>query len=123
MTATKKISSPQETIIELVDSCHSGDIEKLQRLFSPNALMTGYFNGEFYSGSPEPFFAELRDNPCPASTGAEYIGEILSVEEFGDIAQVTLKETGYLGADFINLFQLVYIDESWLIFSKAYIDQ
>ena len=85
--------------------------------------MTGYFNGEFYSGSAELFFDELRDNPSPASTGAEYIGEILSVEQFGDIAHVILKEQGYLGADFINLFQLVRIDESWLIFSKAYIDR
>ena len=53
----------------------------------------------------------------------EYIGEIISVEEFGNIANVVLKEKGYLGADFINLFQLVCKDETWLIVSKVYVDE
>lgn len=85
--------------------------------------MSGYINGEYYSGSPEPFFDEVRDNPSPASTGAEYIGEIISVEEFGDIANVVLKEEGFLSANFINLFQLICIDGTWLIVSKAYVDE
>ena len=123
MNTTTKFSTPQETITELVEACHTGETERLQDVFSPGALMTGYFNGEFYSGSPEPFFDEVRDNPSPASTGAEYIGEIISVEKFGDIANVTLKEKGFLGANFINLFQLVCIEGSWLIVSKAYIDE
>jgi hypothetical protein len=122
ITATK-FSTPRETITALVDACHSGDVEKLRGVFSPDALMSGYFNGQYYSGSPQPFFDELRDNPSPASTGAEYIGEILSVEEFGDIANVVLEETGFLGANFINLYQLVRKDDSWLIVSKAYVDQ
>lgn len=123
MNPTKELSKPRDTIIELVEACHTGDSERLRGVFSQGALMSGYFDGEYYSGSPEPFFDEVRDNPAPANTGAEYIGEILSVEEFGDIATVVLEEKGFLGANFINLFQLVHKDGSWLIVSKAYVDK
>lgn len=123
MNPIKKFSTPRETITALVEACHSGNVEKLQSVFSPGAMMTGYFNGEFYTGSPELFYDEVRDNPSPASTGAEYIGEITSVEEYGDIANVTLQEKGFLGANFINLFQLVRTNGSWLIFSKVYVDE
>ena len=118
-----KFETPKQIIETLVEACRSGDVELLQSVFSDNALMTGYFGGEFYTGSPELFYDEVRDNPSPASTGAEYIGEITSVEEYGDIANVTLRETGFLGANFINLFQLVRKDGTWLIYSKLYVDE
>jgi len=123
MNPIKKFSTPRETITALVEACHSGNVEKLQSVFSPGAMMTGYFNGVFYTGSPQLFYDEVRDNPSPASTGAEYIGEITSVEEYGRIANVTLQEKGFLGANFINLFQLVRTNGSWLIFSKLYVDE
>jgi hypothetical protein len=123
MNTTVKFSNPRETITELVEACHSGDVDKLRGVFGQRALMSGYYNGEYYSGSPEPFYDEVRDNPSPAVTGAEYIGEIISVEEYGSIANVVLEEKGFLGANFINLFQLVCVDRTWLIVSKAYVDE
>ena len=118
-----KFETPKQTIETLVEACRSGDVELLRSVFSDNALMTGYFGGEFYTGSPQLFYDEVRDNPSPASTGTEYIGEITSVEEYGDIANVTLQETGFLGANFTNLFQLVCKDGGWLIYSKLYVDE
>jgi hypothetical protein len=73
-------------------------------------MMSGFYDGEFYIGSPDLFFDEVRDNPSPENTGAEYVGEITSSEIIGDIASVTLKEKGYLGLNFSNLFQLAHID-------------
>lgn len=69
------------------------------------------------------FFDEVRDNPSPSSIGAEYIGEITSSEIIGNIASVTLREKGYLGLDFTNLFQFACIDDVWLIVSKVYVDE
>ena len=120
---SNKLETPRQTIETLVEACRSGDVELLQSVFTDNALMTGYFGGEFYTGSPQLFYDEVRDNPSPASTGAEYTGEITSVEEYGEIANVTLQETGFLGANFINLFQLVHKDGTWLIYSKLYADE
>ena len=123
MSDTNKISSPQETITEYVEACRNGDVGKLRSLFSPSALMSGFYEGEFYIGSPDLFFDEVRDNPSPASTEAEYVGEITSSETIGDIASVTLREKGYLGLNFSNLFQLAYIESSWVIVSKSYVDE
>jgi hypothetical protein len=123
MIPPKLFPDPRATITELVDACHAGDGERLRCVFSKGALMSGYFKGEYYSGSPEPFFDEVRDNPAPASTGVEYIAEITSIEEFGDIANAILEEKNFLGADFMNLYQLASIDGNWLIVSKAYVDE
>ena len=84
--------------------------------------MSGYFAGEFYSGSPEVFFDEVRDNPSPSETGKNYVGEITYTETIRNIAQVTMKEKGYLGLDFSNLFHLACVDGKWSILSKTYID-
>ena len=123
MTKTSRFSTPEETIEAYVEACRNGDVEKLRNLFSPSTLMTGYFGGEFYIGTPDPFFDEVEKNPSPATTGAEYIGEITSSELIGKIASVTLREKGYLGLNFSNLFQLAYVEGTWLILSKAYIDE
>ncbi len=123
MSDLDMLSTPQQVITEYVEACRNGDVEKLRSLFSPSALMSGFYEGEFYIGSPDLFFDEVRDNPSPASTGAEYIGEITSSEIIEDIASVTLIEKGYLGLNFSNLFQLARIDGSWVIVSKTYFDK
>jgi len=117
------LPTPQQTISEYVEACRIGDVERLRSLFSPSALMSGFYEGAFYIGSPDYFFDEVRDNPSPASSGAEYIGEIAASETIGNIASVTLKEKGYLGLNLTNLFQLAFIDGAWLITSKAYVDK
>ncbi len=123
MSDLDMLSTPQQVITEYVEACRNGDVEKLRSLFSPSALMSGFYEGEFYIGSPDLFFDEVRDNPSPASTGAEYIGEITSSEIIEDIASVTLIEKGYLGLNFSNLFQLARMDGSWVIVSKTYFDK
>ena len=116
-------STALETVNQYIEATRDGAVETMRSLFSPAALMSGFYEGEFYIGSPDLFFDELRDNPSPSATGADYSGEIISSEMFGNIANVTLKEKGYLGLDFTNLFQLARIDGDWLIVSKAYVDE
>jgi len=123
MNETGSTSTPLETIHQYIEATRIGDVNKIRSLFSPAALMSGFYEGEFYIGSPEYFFDEVKDNPSPSSTGAEYIGDITSSEIIGNIASVTLKEKGYMGLDFTNLFQLACIDGAWLIVSKAYVDE
>ena len=123
MNGTGDKSTPLETINQYIEATRNGDVEKMRSLFSPAALMSGFYEEEFYIGSPDYFFDEVRDNPSPSSTGVEYIGNITSYEIIGNIANVTLKEKGYMGLDFTNLFQLACIDGVWLIVSKAYVDE
>jgi len=69
---SNKFETPKQTIETLVEACRTGDVEKLKSVFSSNALMTGYFGGG-YTGSPELFYDEVRDNPSPASTRLSWI--------------------------------------------------
>ena len=117
------MNTPIETIEKYITATRLGDVEGLRSLFSTEALMSGFYEGEYYSGSPEAFFEEVRDNPSPSETGGKYTGEITHAEVIGKIAQVTMKEKGYLGLNFSNLFHLASIDGNWLIISKTYIDE
>jgi hypothetical protein len=120
MSARPELSTPAQTIEAYVAACRRGDAASLRALFAPGALMFGFYQGEYYLGTPEIFFDEVRDNPSPTETGSEYAGRIISSEQHDRIAQVSLAEQGYLGADFTNIFQLALIDDSWLIVSKGY---
>ena len=117
------MNSPTDTIEIYIEGTRSGNIEKLQSVFAPGALMSGFFEGEFYSGPPDIFFEEVRDNPSPIETGAEYSGEITHEEVIGSTAQITMKEEGYLGTSITNLFHLANINGKWLILSKTYTDE
>lgn len=117
------MNTPTETINVYIEATRSGDVDKLQSMFAPGALMSGFFEGEFYSGSPDLFFEEVRDNPSPAESGNEYVGEITYEEVVGSTAQITMKEKGYLGADITNLFHLANINGKWSILSKTYTDE
>lgn len=117
------MKTAKETIEIYIEGTRSADIKKLQSVFAPGALMSGFFEGAFYSGSPDLFIEEVRDNPSPAETGNEYLGEITHEEVIGNTAQITMKEKGYLGADMTNLFHLANIEGKWLILSKTYTDE
>ena len=123
MKQNNKNTSPKQVVVEYVEACRVGSDDRLRAIFHPNALMSGYYQGEFYIGSPDLFFDEVRHNPSPSETGRTYSGEITTMEECGDCACVTIKETGYLGCNFTNWFHLAKIDGSWVILSKTYTDQ
>ncbi len=114
---------PREVIDEYVEACRVGSVDRLRAIFHPDALMSGYYGGEFYMGSPQPFYDEVGDSPSPTGTGAPYVGEITTVEVKGGCASVTLKETGFFGSDFTNWFRLAKLDGRWLILSKTYVDE
>lgn len=116
-------AGPKQVIEEYVEACRVGSVERLQAIFHPEALMSGFYQGEFYVGSPEPFFDEVADNPPPAESATLYTGEITNVEQTGDCASATLKEIGFLGSNFTDWFHLAKVDGVWLILSKTYVDQ
>jgi hypothetical protein len=122
MTSNTTLTSPELVITEYVEACRAGDAERLRRLFHVDALMVGYCADEYYMGTPEPFYDEVRDNPAPSQSDEDYQGEITSVEIHGNMASVTLKETSFLGASFTNWFHLSCVDGNWQIVCKSYQD-
>jgi hypothetical protein len=120
MKQQSNVDDPKSTITEYIEACRVGSVNRLQAIFHPKALMAGFFQGEYYMGSPEPFYDEVKDNPAPVETGTDYKGKITTVEISGDVASITLKETGYLNTNFTNWFHLAKLDGDWKIICKAY---
>lgn len=116
-------SSPEHVIEVYVESCRQGDIDRLRSTFLEAATMSGIFQGEFYIGSPEIFFEEVRDNPLNNQDRGGYVTTIHAVEVCRDIASIVLTESGYLGNySLTNLFHLVATNGEWKIASKLYSD-
>ena len=120
VVAQADTSSPRAVLDAYIEACRVGDADTLERIFHPDALMSGFWNGEFYAGSPQPFFDEVRDNPSMAETGAAYSAQAEISDVTGDVAMGTIRESGYFGDDFTNHFHLVRIDGEWQIIAKTY---
>jgi hypothetical protein len=108
-------------IEEYVAASNVGSVERLKTIFHENALMSGYFMGEYLMGSPEHFFQTVGNPPpdTPPNEG-NYKAEITSVDVSGPVAAVTLKEIGFMGMNFTDFFHLAKVDGNWKIISKTF---
>ena len=106
-------------VIEQYVMGSAGDASLLRSIFHPDALMSGYFEGQPGIGSPEPFF-EIVAQMDPAAPAGNYRGEIEAVEVIGDVATARLVETDFLGSGFVDFFHLIRLDGEWKIVSKTY---
>ena len=116
-------NTPKAVIEEYIEACRVGSSERLQHIFHPQALMSGYYQGEFYLGSPQPFIDEVSQEPCPAETGAPYHADISEIEISGNMASGFIKEVGFLGDNYTNWFHLAKLGNEWKIICKSYQDE
>lgn len=107
-------------IQEYIDACAVGDVTRLQAIFHPDALMSGYMLGDYLMGSPAPFFEIVEQQPAPADSGADYQAVIENIEVSGPVATATLREQGYLGMNFTDFFHLAHVHGKWQIISKTF---
>ena len=120
MANTEK-DAVREVVQKYIDRTYQGDVSALRECFHSKAVMNGYLNEQLLLGDPEPFFQEIGNNPSMAEGGAPYKGEITSVDVVGNVASVTLKETGFAGGmSFTDYFHLIKVDDEWKILSKTF---
>ena len=50
MPRSEKYRTPRETIAAYVEACRVGDVGTLRKLFAANALMRGFYQGDYYLG-------------------------------------------------------------------------
>ena len=111
----------RQVIHKYIDGTYQGDVKSLKDCFHPQAVMNGYLQGQLITGGPEPFFADIASKPSFADSGIPYKGEISSVDVAGDVASVTVKETGFGGSmAFTNYFHLLKDQGVWKIVSKTF---
>ncbi|MEM6583380.1 MAG: nuclear transport factor 2 family protein [Pseudomonadota bacterium] len=120
MTNSEHTAAVTAVIAGYVDACRTGDVEKLQAQFHPQAAMNGLLAGNLLIGNPEPFFDAVASNPAPADTGAVYETEISDIVIGNNIATGTLTERGFMGLNFVNHFQLLHSEGEWKIVAKLF---
>ncbi|KPK22888.1 MAG: hypothetical protein AMK69_18930 [Nitrospira bacterium SG8_3] len=120
MTDSEK-EAVRKVIQNYIDGTYQGDAKLLRDCFHKNAVMNGYLEEQLLMGGPEPFFENIENNPSMAEGGAPYKGEIASIDVVGNVASVTLKETGFGGSmAFTDYFHLIKEAGQWKIISKTF---
>ena len=110
-----------KVIQQYIDGTYRGDSKALRVCFHPKAVMNGYLNDQLLLGDPEPFFQDIEKKPSMAEGGAPYEGEMTSIDVVGNIASVTVKETGFGGSmKFTDYFHLLKEKGQWKIISKTF---
>lgn len=110
-----------EVVQNYIDGTYNADVEKLRGVFHENAVMNGYLGPDCLIATPEGFIADIAGSPSMASAGDPYNAEVEQVYVEGNIASVTLSETGFRGdGTLVDVFQLIKQDGSWKIISKLF---
>ena len=99
---------------------YEGDADKLEKCFHSKAVMNGYLGGQLLLATPEPFIKNMQNAPIK-DTDAPYHSEIIDISIDGQVASVTLKESGFPGGmSFTNYFHLIDDGSGWKIISKTF---
>lgn len=117
----KDEAAVRDVVQKYIEGTFTGDVKVLRDCFHPNAVMNGYLGDQLIVGDPEPFFENMEQAPSMAEGRAPYQGNVTSVEVVGNVASVTLKETGF-GGDmaFTDYFHLLKEQGEWKIISKTF---
>jgi hypothetical protein len=111
----------RNVVQQYVDGTYKGDAAALRACFHAQAVMNGYLQDQLLLGSPEPFFENIESQPPMVETDAPYSAEITQVDVTGNVASVTLRETGYASTiAFTNYFHLIKQQDEWKILSKTF---
>jgi len=119
--ANSEEAAVRMVVQQYIDGTYQGDVKALRDCFHPKAVMNGYLGDQLLVGGPEPFFENIENNPSMAEGGAPYQGEITSLDVVGNVASVTIKETGFGGnMAFTDYFHLLKDQGEWKIISKTF---
>ena len=122
MNTVKDYTSVRTVIEDYIRGSFTADTALLKRCFHPDALMSGFYRGDLDIGSPQPFYDQLEAEPSAECSGESYQAEISFIHIAGRVASAGLVEANLLGADYVNHFQLLKIEDDWRIMSKVYVD-
>ena len=110
----------KDTIQTYFDCMYESSAEKARSAFHPNAMITGYLEGELLQWSVDEFsgFVESQQ-PSPKEQSAPERIDILSLEFAGNTAAVQVRDD-YLGMTFKDSLLLLKADDRWSIYSKLF---
>ncbi len=115
-----ELASILKTANLYIDGVHNGDVEMLKSAFHPKAMMYGSSDNNNTIIEIEGLYSYVAANDAPVKTGEAHQCFITGIRYAGNAAIIEMVEESAHGFDYTNYFQLLKIDGTWLIVSKAY---
>jgi hypothetical protein len=96
---------------------YEGDLNKLNRIFHPGALLFGDVKGQPYAKTLGEWLDVVAHRQSPKNSGKPFKGDILKINVVNSIAvaEVHVKAYDMLYHDFLSLHR---IDGNWVIVNK-----
>ena len=115
------MNTVDEVINAYIQGTYKADVEMLQSVFHAQARMTGYLGDELLIGDPQPFIEDIGSQNSMENNGDPYEAEIVSKVVVGNIAEVTIRESGFRGSlKLEDHFHLINDGTRWWIISKLF---
>ena len=102
------------------EALHNGDVELLRKAFHPKAMMYGFVPSDLMITEIQGLFDYVAAVPAPAKSGEPHKYSITKIDFGGNAASVEMLQESYQSVDYINYFQLLKIEGTWVIVSKSF---
>ena len=113
-----------EHILEIIDlykdGVYNGNVESLKKAFHPESSMYGYMGKDLFVTPIKGLFDYVASSPKPSETGEQTNFIVTSIQVSGHAASVEMAMDAYHGHNFVDYFQLLYIEGRWWIVSKSF---
>ena len=99
------------------EGSYEGDLNKLNHIFHPGALLFGDVKGQPYAKTLDEWLEVVAHRQSPKNSGKPFKGDILKINVVNSIAvaEVQVKAYDMLYHDFLSLHR---IDGNWVIVNK-----
>ncbi len=115
-----ELQSIKDTITLYIDGIHTGNVEMLKKAFHSKAMMYGTSPDNVTIVEIEGLYNFVASQKPLSETGERHQCFISCIQYAGNAASVEMIEESAYGHDYTNYFQLLKIDEKWVIVSKLY---
>lgn len=113
----KEYKAVEEAAMKFVKSVAEGDSKYAKELFTDEAVLFGYLDGELEHGSIQQFYHNV--DTVPGGDNFQARVDVLMVEE--SLAVVRVLEEGWGGRiDFTDVLLLLKMNSEWKCVAKAY---
>lgn len=122
----KTQQTDSEVISQLLEEYYfegtfAGDVNKLNELYNPTALLFGDVKGQPYAKTVGQYLEGVKNRQSPKDSGKSFKGDILSIKVVNSIAIAELK---------VNMYEFNYhvflschkINGKWVIVNKMLTD-
>lgn len=110
----------EAVVTDYLEGMIYGQPERLERAMHPLCMQAGHYNGEYEFFDRATFIEALKTEEMQAP-GTPYTGEIVSVEQTGDVAVAKVTDDCF-GTSFTDYLTLIRHDGRWQIVMKAFFD-